>query len=147
MTRNEAIETAEAMRDACVAICGGPFPEGSGMDSVTCATLIGMMLALPAAPPPGEPPHDREFCEDIHGEPCACPPTPTPEAAARAEARAEVAALRGMMREAEEVLRGHMIGINCKGPRMDDDLAKRWRTALAHSHSEPHDAAKVGGDE
>ena len=122
--RNEAIETAEAMRDACVAICGGPFPEGSGMDSVTCSTLIGMMLALPA--------------------------TPAPEAAARGEARAEVAALRGMMREADYVLRGHMIGINCKGPRMDDDLAKRWRTALAPhiaADSPPHDAAKVGGDE
>ena len=76
--------------------------------------------------------------------------TPTPEAAARDEARAEVARLRGMMREAEEVLRGHMIGINCKGPRMDDDLAKRWRTALAlhiAADSPPHDAAKVGGDE
>ena len=44
--------------------------------------------------------------------------------------QAKLDAERLLMQRVEKVLAGHWWGINCHGPRMSDELAAAWKTAL-----------------
>lgn len=58
------------------------------------------------------------------------------ESLSRAEsAESENARLRGLLLKLDTCLRGHFIGINCKGPVLDDDTAAELRAALAREET------------
>ena len=48
----------------------------------------------------------------------------------RDTARARIKTLEGLLVKCDECLSGHIIGINCKGPVLDDETVKELRAVI-----------------